>query len=407
MEKLIKKTQFFFKTDMSYLVKGGFWLTFGKSISLFSALITSIVFANFLSENTYGVFRYVLSIGGILAILTLRGIDTSLSRATAKGEAGLIKKAFKTKLKWGSLATAFGLAGAFYYYLNSNTELALTLLISALFIPLMEASYVYMGYLNGRKLFDQTIKYHFFEKILVTTSLVLLAIYNKNVVFIILGYYLSYSLIRFIFYKNLEKKDPEQNNETEFLSFGKHLSLIGAITSVATYLDKILVFHYIGAAQLAGYYLALVPFKQTQNLLSSLRTLAFPKFSINNKADLRKTLPRKILKIYTVVLPIILLYWFVAPYLFELIYPVYTEYSFISKIIFIQLIFFPLKFLQTALTAQEQKKELYTISTTYTTIRVVLLLILTPILGLSGVVASIIITNAIDSLLTLKLFLKK
>ncbi len=50
----------YIKTDMIYLVKGGFWLTLGQIISSVSSLLLVIAFANLLPKETYGIYKYFL-----------------------------------------------------------------------------------------------------------------------------------------------------------------------------------------------------------------------------------------------------------------------------------------------------------------------------------------------------------
>ena len=75
----------YIKTDMVYLARSGFWLLFGQGTTLLSVLALSIVFANFLPKETYGTYKYILSLTGIFSIFTLPGMTTALIRATARG----------------------------------------------------------------------------------------------------------------------------------------------------------------------------------------------------------------------------------------------------------------------------------------------------------------------------------
>ena len=84
----------------------------------------------------------------------------------------------------------------------------------------------------------------------------------------------------FYFFKiTLNKFPPNQNHDPETISYGKHLSFTGIIGTVATYLDRLLIFHYLGAVEVAIYSIAIAPPEQIKNLFKNIPTLAMPKLA--------------------------------------------------------------------------------------------------------------------------------
>ena len=63
---LLRWSEKYTKTDMVYLAHGGFWLSFGQIISSLSSFLLAIAFANLLPKETYGNYKYILSIASIL-----------------------------------------------------------------------------------------------------------------------------------------------------------------------------------------------------------------------------------------------------------------------------------------------------------------------------------------------------
>ena len=98
--RILRKSEKYTKTDMVYLAKGGFWITAGQAISSGSIFLLAITFANLIPQETYGTYKYVLSITGILSILTLRGMDTTVLQAIARNFEGVLLPVLKTKIKW-------------------------------------------------------------------------------------------------------------------------------------------------------------------------------------------------------------------------------------------------------------------------------------------------------------------
>lgn len=397
-------------TDIRYMIKGGFWLTSSKMITVIASLITSVVFANLLPETSYGLYRYVLSFVSIFTIATISGIDTALIREIGRGFNGNFYNALKTKIKWGFFGALVSIGFGIYYFINGNNVLSLSFLIVGVFIPFMDSFYIYMSYLNGLKRYDLYNKYHLITKIIVVLSLLITIYLTKNIIIIIFVYFFIHTVARgffalLIIIKNKFKDDIVNNR---MISYGKHLTLMKILGIISTSIDKILVFHFLGAVALAGYYVALVPFKQLQSIFGSLNTLALPKFSKNEDISiLRKTLPKKVIKSYIIIIPTIIIYFLLADYAFALIYPKYLDFINISKIFMLLMIFFPISLFSTALTAMEKTKELYTLSTISAVVRIILLLILVPTFGMIGAISSIIITNIVNGLSIVYVFMRQ
>ena len=73
--------------DLKYFASGGFWTTLGQGINAILAFALTIAFANMIPKETYGIYRYILSIAGILNIFTLKGMNTAVVQAVAAATA--------------------------------------------------------------------------------------------------------------------------------------------------------------------------------------------------------------------------------------------------------------------------------------------------------------------------------
>ncbi len=110
--KILRKSEKFFKIDMVYLAKGGFWITSGQSINTILSLVLIVAFANLLPKETYGTYKYILSLAGVLNIFTLTGMNSAVARAVAVGSEGALKASVKYQLKWNLLMlVAFWILG--------------------------------------------------------------------------------------------------------------------------------------------------------------------------------------------------------------------------------------------------------------------------------------------------------
>jgi O-antigen/teichoic acid export membrane protein len=357
----LKKSEKYTKTDMIYLAKGGSWLGFGQAVSLCIALLTSIIFANLLDPESYGIYKYIISIGALLALPTLSGMDSAITRTVAQGFEGTIYKALKEKLVYGTLTMIIGCVLSFYYFFNENSTLGISFLIISICIPFWESFDIYNSLLNGKKLFDKYTKYYalsqLFSFIAITSSLII----SKNVIVIISTYFISNTIIRIIFfYKCTNEIKPNKEINMEAISYGKHLSIMDIIGTFLGQIDKILIFHLLGATQLALYTIAIAPTEQIKGSLKSLHTLALPKFSIKSKHSIKSSIFDKTLRLGILVGVIIIFYILVSPHFFNIFFPKYTDAVIYSQILSVSLIGATLcMFLYTYLESHGEQKKLY------------------------------------------------
>ena len=304
VQNSIDRGNAFFRTDLRYLLHGGFWLTLAKFITGASSFVSSIVFANLIPKEIYGLYRFVLSYLSVLALPTLASVDTSLTKSVGRGYAGSIVPAFFAKVRFGLLAGFASLGFAGYYFFQNNHPLAICFFISAFFLPILDPLQLYLAYWNGKRDYIRYAKYHTILKTVVTLLLVGTLFLTKNLVLIVLSYLVSYTLLRLIFFLLTVKHiQPTETFDSAIVSYGKNLTVMSILGTIAEALDKILIFHFLGAAELATYFLALVPTKQIWSFLGTLNMLALPKFSGGSVTKLRSSLPTKILKSYLLIIP--------------------------------------------------------------------------------------------------------
>lgn len=338
--KILRKTEKYTQTDMVYLATGGFWLTSGQIISTVSGFLLAIAFANLLPKETYGIYKYILSIVGLLTIFTLPGINTALSQAVARGYEGSVYKSIKIKISCGLLASLASLSLAGYYYLNGNNTLTFSFLITSLFIPFLDTLSIYNNFLQNKKLFAIASKFDMLSKIIATVIIMLAVFFSKNIFIILTTYLVAHTLLHLIFLRiTLHKYPPNTQEDTATMAYGKHLSLMGIIEIIAAQIDKILIFQYLGATELAIYYMALAPSDQIKGLLKNIRNLSFPKFAEKSINDIRKTIFKKIIKLNLIISLVIILYIIFIPYVYKIFLPQYLESIFYSQLIVITLLF--------------------------------------------------------------------
>jgi O-antigen/teichoic acid export membrane protein len=362
-------------------------LTLGQIISSLSVFLLAVAFANLLPPEVYGKYKLILAIVSILAIATLPEMNTSIARSVANGYDGSLLQALKTRLRFGILSTIGSLGVALYYFLNSNIEFGLIFVLVSIFLPFCESFTSYQSLLSGKKHFDVLTKYLILSQIF-CFFVALLTLFLTDSIFIVLcSYFSSWTLVRYIFLKISLKKFVENDREDPgVLTYGKHLSAMNLLSTISNNLDKILLFHFLGPIQVAIYSFATAVPEQIKNVLRNLSTLAAPKFAQTSKEVLQKTIWKKIW-LYMILLALInAAYIFVAPFIFGIFFPTYTEAIFPSQIFSTSIITLALLIPISILQAHQETKALYWFNISFAATKIISTVILVSFFGLFGAV---------------------
>ncbi len=405
--KFLRWSERYTKTDMVYLTRGGFWLTLGQIIYSLSIFFLAIAFANLVPKEIYGTYQYILSVFAILGVFSLTGMNSAVIRAVSKGFEGTLNKSFWVQIKWGLITFFACLAIAVYYFAQGNQVLAISFLIVGSFSPLLNSANTFNAFLNGKKDFKKIAQYNALSTVFSSLIILLTLLMTKNVILLILAYFFSNTLANVFFYvKTLRIFKPNENQDQETISYGKHLSLMNVISIIAYYLDGPLIFHFGGAAALAVYSMAVAPPEQIKVILKNISGLALPKFSEKSGEEIKKTIVPKVMMLGAVIALIVIFYIIIAPLAYKLFFPKYLESVFYSQIYAISLIAAILLVPYAALQGQMAKKELYTYNIASSLVQIVLFLIFIYLWGILGAVLSRVISRFFNLGLSLWLIKK-
>lgn len=389
------------KTDTAYLARGGFWLVIGQVVAMLAGFLMSLTFAHLISKETFGTYKFILSVAGILGIFSLTEIGTAITRAVANGFGGTLKQGFKINLKWsvGMLIGGFGLG--IYYYISGNNVLSISFILAGIFIPITTSASLYAAYLLGKKDFRKITMYGTIRNIVPAAILILTLFLTQNLVIIMAVCFISATITALVLYIITVKKFQKENDkiDMELSTYSRHLSLMQVIGGIANFIDKILVFHYLGAAPLAIYAFAIAPIEQLQGGKKVLSSLILPKINGRSFEELQKSGPRKALLFTAYALSLAGIYSLLAPFFFKFLYPQYLDSVFYSQIYSLTLLAISGTIFDSTLVAHRKTKELYVHRTTMPIIKIILFITLLPIYGLMGLIVTHVIVRSTSGLL--------
>lgn len=405
---MLKKSEKYTRTDNVYLAKGGAWLFLSRLTASLGSFFVAVAFANLLEPSLYGTYKYILSLTGFLTVFTLKGMGTALTQAVARGfEAGFYSL-FKTRLKIGALQSLGVIIMGSYYLYKGNFLLALPLFFISWILPLRSGFSLIHSFLPGKKNFRLDAKYQSFQGIASAVILIIFLFvtryFNEKAlltVFCLVGiYFLSETLLNGIFYFQIKRKlKPNKQEDAKTKKYGYHLTIVNFLGQIIQYLDQILVFHSLGAAQLAMYNFVLLPVDKMREPAQMLSVLALPKFSAKNKTDLKKNLLPKVLKMLVLTGGLIAAYILIAPFVFKIFFPKYLGAISLSQVYAISLLGMAYLIFSTALTSQMAIKKIYILEIATAVIDILLLVLGFYTMGILGIILARVASEIIRSAL--------
>ncbi|PJE64594.1 MAG: hypothetical protein COU90_02020 [Candidatus Ryanbacteria bacterium CG10_big_fil_rev_8_21_14_0_10_43_42] len=418
MDRITKPIERFLRTDTSYIFQNSAWLSVANIVQTIIALGLSIIFARYLTKDLYGDYRYILSIIGMLGVFALPGVSLALTRSVARGFAGTFRESARIIFLSTFLITLGGFSTALYFFLQGNIPLAESLLVIALAAPFIDGLGTWRAYLDGRKEFRKktflNIAGYLFYGILIASAVGTFYIHelsHTEGLFLLIGAYaIGYAIPNIIsFLLTLRTTPVTEENDPASLRYGLHLSLLDIPSTIASHIDSFLLFTYLGPSAVAVYAFAIVPVQRLRGFLDIIPNIAFPKIvgKMDNPAEwdtFKQTITRRTYRAVTITTLIVLTYVLVAPLLFNILFPRYTESVLLSQIFALSLVLYPFNIFGVILKAEGTIKNVYAFKILSPVIKIVAVFALIPWFGIWGAIIGHILGRSINQLLGFIIF---
>jgi len=390
------------KTDNVYLAKGGFWLNGRQGLTFLSSFGLALLFARLIPKEVYGNYKYILSLAGLISTFSLTGISSAILQSVARGFPGTFILAVKILARWNSLVFAIAISVAIYYLANNNQTLGYGMVIVAFLFPAIRTFGVYESYTNGKRNFRQGAIYRGTVDIAAIFATAIGLFFTDSVLLLVAINLSTQFVLDAIFFKKIYQSITEEEKtmvEPGIIKFSKHLSLQNVLNNIASYVDKIFIFHFLGAAEVAIYTFATAIPQQVKGLASSLVFLITPKISQRNAKEAVGMIRGRFLLSLVILIPIIVLYVILAPVIFKILFPTYTDSVSLTR--WYALIFLLIGNLSgLVLTTQKAVKEQYILTTFGSTSQIVLMLVLFYQFGIVGIIWGILISKYMTAILS-------
>lgn len=324
--RILRWSERYTKTDMVYLVSGSFWLTLSQFFSVASSFVLSILFARYLSKDTFGIYKYVLSIAGFFSTFSLNGMNMVIIRATSQGRDGTFKKSLGIQLKWtiGYFLLSSVVSG--YYFSQGNSSYAICFVLVAILGPLSTVANSFSSFLQGKQDFKTSSLYSIYSSVIQFVVLAATIVYLPKYVFLVGAYYIATTASNVYFCAKVLRRFPTSSNTLSSvdMAYAKRLSFMTILGGAANQIDSIMVYHLLGPAQLAIYTFSILIPERVRSVMSIIVSAALPRLS-EHGGGTKESLLRKSLQLFILGGFLVIVYTLVAPALYGVLFPQYLE----------------------------------------------------------------------------------
>ncbi len=408
----LRATQFlhwsekFTKTDMTYLARGGFLSLLGQGANVLASLGLAIAVSHFVPKESYGIYKYVISIVSILSLFSLNSIGSAVFQSAAEGFDGALRKAFWDNIRWSVLIFlgTFALGG--YYFLLGNTTLAIGVLIGGSLSPFLASVSLFNSFLGGKKDFYRQAIYGIFDSIIPIGIFIGVIFLTQNPLVLVFTYFVTNTLAGWYFYQRTITiyQASMHLHDQSMLGYSKHLSVMGIISGIASNLDQILLFHFVGAVQLAIYNFATAIPDQVKGPAKTLDRMLQARYVGRSEREIDSSVGNKVLWYFIFSASITFIYIAAAPYVYKIFFPQYLSAVFYSQIYALGILAISFDPFGTYLSAKKLVKELYVNNVVYSIFQIASMFVGVVLWGVLGLIAARIATQVVTAILNYFLY---
>ena len=385
------------KTDMVYFASGGFLSLVSQVTALGGALALAVMVSHYVPKTSYGEYKYILSIIALLSSFSLNGIGGAVLQSAAQGFNSALQKGFWANLRWSFVIFIGALVMALYYISAGNVTLAAGILIGGSLSPFLASAGLFSPFLAGKKDFVYQTLFSIGDNLIPICLMIGTVMLTGNPLILIAVYFITNTLAALYFYRRTKimyAQSMQKHDET-MLRYSKHLSIMGILGGIAENIDQILLFHFMGGAQLAIYNFAIAIPNQMRTPIKNIDAMLQARFVNRTAKEIKSNMWNKIFWYFIFLVTLAAAYFFIAPYLFTFLFPQYLEAVRYSQIYILWILALAFDPINSYISSRKHLKTLYASTVVYSLSKIALLVIGVLFWGLMGVIVARIATHFI------------
>ncbi len=380
--------------DVRYFGKNFTWMSIGQGVSALASFVTAVAFSRFLSKELFGQYTYTQSLFQLFGFFGLSGMGVAVVRAVSRNRTFILPQMILLTF----LSSIFGMITLVIFAIFIvDTVVAKPLLLLAFVFPFYHGFKLYSSDLQGKKQFRRENLLNLIPTTITSVLLVLLLSIGIRSVLVLI----AVSIIPEVLFRAFYTLTVIQGYSLQFslkgikkdALYGLKLSITEIPALVAFHFDKVLIGAFLTVEDLAIFSFAVAIPELLKGFLKNISSLSLPKLSEQKQDVFRLSIRRHYLTYTLFLLPLVGSYIIVAPFLFKLLFPEYSESISLSRLFSVSLLALPMNLITSFFQAQGFSKKLLNLNLLYSVLQVSFLLILTPTYGILGAILARIISR--------------
>lgn len=405
----MKKLQKLLGIDLRYVIKHGGVVSLSHAIGTGLGFVVTYLLANFVDQTTYGQYKYIVSIAGVLGACTLNGAASAVLQSVSKGYEGSLKIETRNYMVWSTPALILAIILGTYYIVMDDPVLGSAIILMTVINYIQNIYLLHVSFLNGKKDFTRLATNQ-----IINASVVALAIFGitmlemTHVIVIILAYHGSQMLFQIWAHRKTLKRHTPQPEvlETE-THLSRHLSLGNMVVIVSEFIDKILIFQLLGPQKLALYAFSVGIPDQMRSINKVIKAILIPKLNTKTNPELSASVHTHTRTYVLITVLITILFAFLATPIYKLLFPQYVAAAPYASFYMLMLPIIAFGMLHgEALQIKGMIKEIYFIRFLEPISKIALLVICIPHFGIAGAIGAILTAKSIAIGLQIFFFLR-
>lgn len=397
IKKMIASIQARTGLDAHYYTAGGFYTVLTYVVQVGAGILTSVLMARYLPRETYGGFRYVLSLAGTLGILALPGMSTAMMQSLSRGHGGAYWTGIKTIMKWSILVSGGLIVAALFTPIAKTTAVAHALMALAVIFPLYAGSGLYGVLLLAKRDLHRNFSYGAAYRIMLTIGTIAALYLTHSLAAFVVAVFLVDTVTRGIMTIRARRFLPNKTQDPPMIAYGKKLSLLTALPMVSEQIDRLVVPAALGLQGLAVWGVATMIPDTAKEFGSSVLNLALPKLARWGATQSEQGfILRKFFELLLLSLIAVGIYYAIAPAIVRFLFPAYADAVAVSRWYALTMVSFPGLLFLNWFQAQKKMRELTIFNMTSAIAQIVATLLLVPAYGLLGAVAARAVGRAVS-----------
>lgn len=269
---------------LKYLIKNGFWVAIKQGVTISTGLLVVIALARLTSLEIYGKFQLILSILGIISIVSIPGFNIAIISSIANKFDGSYKHMVKIKFLWSFLlGFPILLLIGLYFYITEEYIISYSFFMCSIIFPFLYGLTSWTSLLIGKEKFKMLTKFNSIQSIVNAMFIILsLLLFNNNLIMLMISYAFSLGILNYIATKKTLKYITNQNIDNNAISYGYYMTKISMVNIILEHFDKILIGYFIGIPELAVYSIGINIAKRLKTGIKNFLCIVSPKIAKYN-----------------------------------------------------------------------------------------------------------------------------